>query len=272
MSDDVYEIFALKYAHSERRSPENFIGGDEHDVAMPLAYYTWVVRNEQRTFIVDTGFDHASAAKRRRDLLRPVGEGLKTLGIVAEDVADVIITHMHYDHAGNDDLFPRARFHVQDCEMNYATGRCMCHRGLNHPYDVDNVVAMVRRVYDGRVTFHDGATELAPGLTLHRVGGHARGLQVVRVKTARGHVVLASDAAHFYAHLDRRKVFPTVDSVSDVYEGYDTVLLLASSRQHIIPGHDPAVLDLYPAATPALESWVARLDVPPKADAHQLSK
>jgi glyoxylase-like metal-dependent hydrolase (beta-lactamase superfamily II) len=72
----------------------------------------------------------------------------------------------------------------------------MCHHGLNHPYDVDNVVAMVRRVYEGRVTFHDGATELAPGITLHRVGGHARGLQVVRVKTARGHVVLASDAAH----------------------------------------------------------------------------
>jgi glyoxylase-like metal-dependent hydrolase (beta-lactamase superfamily II) len=116
MSDDVYEIFALKYAHSDGRSGENFIGGDAHDVAVPLAYYNWVMRNEKRSFVVDTGFDHASAAKR--ELLRPVGKGLKALGLAAEDVSDVIITHMHYDHAGNDDLFPRARFHVQDCEMN----------------------------------------------------------------------------------------------------------------------------------------------------------
>ena len=261
MSDDVYEIFALKYAHSERRSSENFIGGDEHDAPMPLAYYTWVIRNEKRSFVVDTGFDANSAARRKRDLLRPVGEGLKTIGIDPHAVSDVIITHMHYDHAGNDDLFPRARFHLQDCEMDYATGRCMCHPALNHPYDVDNVVAMVRRVYAGRVAFHHGASELAPGITLHKVGGHARGLQVVRVNTARGQVVLASDAAHFYAHLDRRKVFPTVDSVADVYEGYDTVLKLASSREHVVPGHDPAVLELYPVASPGLEGWVARLDL-----------
>ncbi|WP_207482776.1 N-acyl homoserine lactonase family protein [Arenibaculum pallidiluteum] len=263
MIDDVYEVYALRYAHSDRRSPENFIGGDSHDVAMPLAYYVWVVRNAQRTFVVDTGFDQASADRRRRDLLRPVGEGLRTLGIDADTVQDVIITHMHYDHAGNDDLFPRARFHVQDCEMSYATGRCMCHGPLNHPYDVDNVVAMVRRVYSGRVTFHDGTDELAPGITLHRIGGHSRGLQSVRVRTRRGHVVLASDAAHFFAHLDRKKVFPTVDSVADVLEGYETVLRLATSRDHVVPGHDPAVLELYPAPSPSLQGWVARLDADP---------
>lgn len=264
MSDDVYEIFALKYAHSDRRSSENFIGGDTHDVPMPLAYYNWVIRNDRRSFVVDTGFDARSAAKRNRDLLRPVGEGLKSIGVDPDTVSNVIVTHMHYDHAGNDDLFPHARFHLQDCEMDYATGRCMCHQPLNHSYDVDNVVTMVRRVYAGRVAFHDGFSELAPGITLHKVGGHARGLQVVRVKTARGHVVLASDAAHFYAHLDRRKVFPTVDNVAAVHEGYETVLKLASSRDHVVPGHDPAVLDLYPAASSALQGWVARVDSAPR--------
>jgi glyoxylase-like metal-dependent hydrolase (beta-lactamase superfamily II) len=263
MSDDIYEIFALKYAHSDRRSPENFIGGDAHDTAMPLAYYVWVIRNTQRTILVDTGFDQASADKRKRDLLRPVGQGLATIGIAPDEVETILITHMHYDHAGNDDLFPRARFHIQDCEMNYATGRCMCHHGLNHPYDVDNVVAMVRRVYDGRVTFHDGAQDVAPGISLHRIGGHSRGLQAVRVRTQRGHVVLASDAAHFYAHLDRKKVFPTVDSVADTLMGYDTVLSLASSRDHVVPGHDPRVLDIYPPGHPDLAGWVARLDLPP---------
>jgi glyoxylase-like metal-dependent hydrolase (beta-lactamase superfamily II) len=265
MSEDIYEVFAIRYGHSARRSPENFIGGDSHDVPMPLDYFNWVVRNDRRTVVVDTGFDAASARKRSRELVQPVNVGLRSLGIECSTVSDVIVTHMHYDHAGNDGLFPSACFHVQDAEMAYATGRCMCHPILNHPYDVDNVTAMVRRVYEGNVRFHDGASEFAPGITLHRIGGHARGLQVVRVKTARGHVVLASDTAHFYAHLDRRRVFPTVDSVADVLEGYDTVLKLATSRDHIIPGHDPLVLDLYPAPDERLRGSVARLDVAPEA-------
>lgn len=263
MTGDVYEIFALRYGHSERRSPENFIGGDAHDVAMPLDYYTWVIRNARRTILVDTGFDQASADRRGRELVRPVADGLRSIGVEPEGVTDILVTHMHYDHCGNSGLFPRACYHVQDGEMAYATGRCMCHPLLNHPYDLDDVIAMVRRVYAGHVRFHDGASEYAPGITLHRVGGHARGLQVVRVKTARGHVVLASDAAHFYAHLDRRRVFPTVDSVSEVLEGYDTVLRLATSRAHVVPGHDPRVLALYPPASPDLAGFVARLDLAP---------
>lgn len=264
MSGDSYEIFAVRYGHSERRSPENFIGGDAHDVAMPLDYYTWVIRNSDRTMVVDTGFDAASAGKRNRQLVQPVDAGLRSLGIECSAVSDVIVTHMHYDHAGNDGLFPAACFHLQDSEMAYATGRCMCHPVLNHPYDVDNVTAMVRRVYAGNVRFYDGTAEFAPGITLHRIGGHARGLQVVRVKTERGFVVLASDTAHFYAHLDQRRVFPTVDSVSDVLEGYDKVLKLASSRDHVIPGHDPLVLDLYPAPADALRGSVARVDLAPR--------
>ena len=72
MNDDIYEVFARRYGHSDRRSPENFIGGDAHDVPMPLDYYNWVIRNDARTIVVDTGFDQASANKRKRELLRPV--------------------------------------------------------------------------------------------------------------------------------------------------------------------------------------------------------
>ena len=114
-------------------------------------------------------------------------------------ISDIIVTHLHYDHAGNLDRFPNARFHLQDREMSYATGRCMCNGMLRHPFSVEHVTLMVRHVYGERVTFHSGDGEIAPGVTVHRVGGHSDGLQVVRVETARGPVVLASDAAHYYA-------------------------------------------------------------------------
>jgi glyoxylase-like metal-dependent hydrolase (beta-lactamase superfamily II) len=98
-----------------------------------------------------------------------------------------------------------------------------------------------------------------------KIGGHSKGLQCVRVKTKRGIVVVASDCIHLYSHIDEGRVFPITYSIGDTLEGYKTIEKLATSRQHIVPGHDPEVLKIYPAAKPGLEERVARLDVEPKA-------
>jgi glyoxylase-like metal-dependent hydrolase (beta-lactamase superfamily II) len=261
---DVHEVYALRYAHHDRRSPENFIGGDPHDVLQPLAYYVWAIVGPHGTFVVDTGFDRGMAVQRGRTIVQPVDEALKTIGISADTVKDVIVTHLHYDHCGNHDLFPHARYHLQDEEMSYATGRYMRHAQMRIPFEIDDVVAMVRKVFADRVIFHDGSDEIAPGITVHRIGGHSKGLQCVRVKTARGHVVLASDASHLYPHINEGRVFPVTFSVGDVVEGYVTIKRLADSPDHIVPGHDPLVAQIYPAAAPGLEGFVVRLDAPPR--------
>jgi len=257
---DLYEVFAVRYAHHDRKAHENYIGGDSHDILQPLTYFVWVVRGPGGTWVMDTGFDQAMADKRGRTITRPVGEGLKAIGVSPDEVTDVVISHLHYDHCGNHGLFPRARYHLQDREMRYATGRCMCHAHQRIPFEVDDVVAMVRRVFDGRVAFHDGVDELAPGLTLHHIGGHSMGLQCLRVKTRRGHVVLAADATHLYSHILEGRVFPITYSVAETLEGYATIKKLADSPDHIIPGHDGAVMDRYASAAPGLEGWVVRLD------------
>ena len=165
-------------------------------------YFVWAIVGPHGHFVVDTGFDAAMAQKRGRTLLKPVDEGLKAIGLDAGAVEDIIVTHMHYDHTGNHDLFPRARYHLQDDEMAYATGRYLCHGHIRVPFEADDVVALVRKVFADRVVFHDGTDEIAPGITVHRIGGHSKGLQCVRVKTRARHVVLASDASHLYAHID----------------------------------------------------------------------
>ena len=264
MSDDTYEIYAVKYGRHERNSPDNFIGGDTHDVPMPLDYFVWAIVGKERTVVLDTGFDQARADARKRHISQPVGDGLRALGIDPASVKDVIISHMHYDHSGNHDLFPNARYHLQECEMAYATGRCMCHAMMRMPFEAADVTAMVNKIFTDRVVFHDGAAEIAPGLSVHHIGGHSKGLQATRVKTRRGWVVLASDVAHFYVHLDQRRVFPITYNVADVLAGYDKVEALATSKAHVVPGHDPIVLDIYPAARPNMEGWAARLDADPK--------
>jgi glyoxylase-like metal-dependent hydrolase (beta-lactamase superfamily II) len=265
MSDDTHEIYAIRYGHHDRKASENFIGGDPHDVLQPLDYYVWAIVGPSEPIILDTGFDAAMGKKRQREMIRPVGEGLKAIGIEPAEVKTVIVSHMHYDHVGNYDLFPRARYHLQDCEMAYATGRCMCHTALRMPFEVEDVVAMVRKVFADRVAFHDGEDEIVPGVTVHHIGGHSKGLQSVRVKTRRGPVVLAADAAHLYAHLETGRIFPIAYNVAEVVEGYETLNRLAASPKHVVPGHDPLVLARYPAAKAGLEGWVVRLDAEPRA-------
>ena len=260
---DTYDVYAIKYARHERNAGANFLGGDLHDGPMPLDYFVWAITNDTRTIILDTGFTADMAKRRGRDHLRSPGDGLATIGIDPARIEDVIISHMHYDHAGNVPLFPNARFHLQDSEMAFCTGRHMCHEALNHSFAVEDVMAMVGRVFAGRVQFHDGVSQLAPGITLHRVGGHTAGLQVTRVRTRRGWVVLASDASHLYANMEQGRPFPVVYNVGEMMEGFNELKKLGSSPDHIIPGHDPLVLERYPAATRELEGIVARLDVDP---------
>lgn len=149
--------------------------------------------------------------------------------------------------------------------MEFATGRCMCHDLLSHGYEADDVVNLVRCVFDRRVRFHDGAAEIAPGVEVHHIGGHTKGLQAVRVRTARGWVVLASDASHFYAHMEQGRAFPVLYNLGEMLEGYATLRRLATSSQHIIPGHDPLVMSRYPAAGAAMKDWIVRLDLEPGA-------
>jgi glyoxylase-like metal-dependent hydrolase (beta-lactamase superfamily II) len=263
MADHLHEVFAVKYGHHPRPASENFLGGDAHDVNMPLDYFVWAIVGPSGTIIVDTGFDETVGTRRGRTTVKPVRDGLAALGIDPTTVETVIMSHLHYDHSGNYDLFPRARYHLQDCEMEYATGRCMCHPVIRHSFEADYVVSMVRKVFDGRVTFHDGAGEVAPGVTVHHIGGHTKGLQCVRVETKRGPVVIASDATHLYAHIDGGRVFPVVYNVADVLEGYGKLKKLAGASTRVVPGHDPDVLRRYPAAKPGLEGWVVRLDQEP---------
>lgn len=260
-----WKIYALRYAHREALTHEHFITNpDPHDAPMPMDYFIWLLQAGDRHVVVDTGFSEETARQRGRRLTRTVAMALMSVGVDPECVKDVVITHLHYDHAGNIGIFPRARFHLQDREMMFATGRYMTKHALRHAFEVEDVVKMVRAVHAERVQFHDGDAEICPGITLHHVGGHTDGLQMVRVDTERGAVVLASDASHFYANMNLGLPYPIVFHLGDMVEGWQRALALAEGDiNRVIPGHDPEVLRRFPPL-PGAEGETAQLHLPPR--------
>jgi glyoxylase-like metal-dependent hydrolase (beta-lactamase superfamily II) len=267
MTEPAYELFAIRYATREARRSDHFIGGDPHDGPMPMDYFMWLAKGERRSFVIDTGFREEVAERRKRTFLRCPVEALALFDVDPNTVEDVILTHLHYDHVGNFDRFPRARFHLQERELAYATGKYMRYPRLAHSFEVEDVCGIVRLNYARRVLFYDGDAELAPGITVHAAGGHSAGLQFVRVRTARGFVVLASDVSHFYENMASQRPFTTAFHIGEMLEGFDRLLALAPDESHIVPGHDPLVMKLYPAPSPKLEGIAVRLDVPPSGRA-----
>ncbi len=260
---DLWEIYALKYAERNSRTrAESFIADPHHDLPHAMDYFIWVLRNGSRIIVVDTGYDTQEAQVRHREIQINPADKLRQFGVDPATVDTVIVTHLHYDHAGCLTAFPKARLHVQQAEMAFATGPCMCHDHLRAPFSGNHVCDMVRALFAGRVHFAAGSAGIADGVETHLVGGHSRGLQCVRVKTARGWVVLASDASHYYENYRLGKPFPIVVDVEDMLSGFATLKQLAESDNHIIPGHDPIVRSIYPPLFTGDDSIVA-LHVPP---------
>ena len=261
MSAPVTRIDAIRYARHERVAEANFNAPvDDHAAPMPLDYYIWAIhRAEGPPVIVDTGFGEDAAMARGRIITRPVVEGLRAAGIDHLLVEDVILTHLHYDHAGSLGVFPNAKFHLQDSELAFATSRAMCDHGTRAPFDGEPVAQLVRKLYADHVVFHDGDEEFAPGITLRLAAGHTAGLQVVCCETDRGTVVLASDAAHLYANIARKLPFPIYIDEPAYHAAQQRALELAGgSLDHLIPGHDPLVLSCFP-----VKDDIARVDLPP---------
>ena len=257
-----WEVHAVRYAdRASRLRKDSFIFDDTHDAPHPMDYFIWVLRRGAEVILVDTGYDAEEGRARSRPIRLDPVEALAPLGIAPEAVTQLIVTHLHYDHAGGLHLFPNATLHMQAAEMAYATGPCMCHDTLRMPFTAAHVCEAVKRLYSGKVVFHDGDAEIAEGVTVHKIGGHSRGLQAVRVRTQAGWMVLASDATHFYENFWLRKPFPIVVDLQDMLDGFGLLERLASRRDLVVPGHDPLVRRLFPAG---VAGHITRLDPGPQ--------
>lgn len=241
--DDVFAVYAIRYADRLGRRGQLFSGYDEcSELPHEVAYYVWLALSASHTVLVDAGL-RPEAARHRIAGLRfgpsPL-ETLDALGVPAHEIPHVVLTHLHYDHTGLVRELDRADVFVQWSELAYWTGPVAARINREHWLTCADDLAHVRSaVTSHRVRLTSGDTELMPGVSVHWVGGHTAGMQVVRVRTAHGWLVLASDASHFYENLETDRPPTIVHCTPEVYAAFDRLRALADAPELVVPGHDP---------------------------------
>lgn len=259
-----YQIHAIRYAVNDtRRRSQNFILDADPMAILPMDFYCWVLIGPQETIVIDTGMNPDKAARNGHRMLCDPVAALCSLGVVPEEVRRVVLTHLHYDHTGHLGAFPNARFLLQAEEMTYVTGPWMARPWFRHAYQVDEIQQVVGFLHAGRVLLHPRDYQVADGVSVHWVGGHSAGQEVVRVRTARGWVVLASDALHYYEEYERGVPFAVAFNLSDMIAAHDTIRALADSDDHIVPAHDPRIAAIYPGSGFGDAGMAFRVDLPP---------
>lgn len=240
-----FTVHAVRFATRAGRRGQHFLGYDDRvDEPHPTGYYVWLAVSDRHAVVVDAGLDPGrTGGLTGLEFACAPHEGIAALGVDPTDVGHLVLSHLHYDHTGSAARFPAARRVVQRSEADYWTGPVAARIRREHWLRSEEDLAHVLDP-DG-LDLVDGEHEVLPGLTLHHVGGHTAGMQVVRVRTAAGWVVLASDATHFYENIDDDRPAPLLHSVPEVYGAWDRMKELAAEPGLIVPGHDPGVMDRF---------------------------
>ncbi|MBZ5503872.1 MAG: N-acyl homoserine lactonase family protein [Acidobacteriia bacterium] len=248
----VYEVFAIRYASIPDFPVNALVAGADAQRKLSIAMTIWLIRGNGRNILVDSGFYRPQFFKQFKveGFLKPsdaVAQSGITPALAPEDITDVVITHMHWDHADGMDLFPRARIWLQKDEYTYYTGEAWQQPRTHGGIGPDDVLAVVKLNLAGRVSLVNGdAQEILPGITCYIGGKHTFQSQFVGVNTKAGTVVLASDNMYLYENLEKHApIAQTLDAASNL-RAQDRMKQLAAAPRLIVPGHDPAVFEKFP--------------------------
>jgi glyoxylase-like metal-dependent hydrolase (beta-lactamase superfamily II) len=248
-----YEIYAIRYATLKDFAVSGLVAGADKSRKMDIAMMVWLIKGDGRNVLVDSGFyrDQFMRQWHPSDYEKP-SEAIARIGLKPEDVTDVIISHIHWDHADGFDLFPKAKIWIQKDELEYYAGEAwQGHRRT--AADPETIVGLVKLNTQGRVGLVNGdAQQILPGIACYIGGKHTWQSQYVGVSTAAGTVILASDNVYLYENLEKRvPIAQTLDADSNL-RAQDRMKQLAASPKLIVPGHDLEVMKNFPEVAPGV--------------------
>jgi len=241
----MYQIWPLKVASETDPAPLVFYmnnWGEE----LELFSYMWLIRGENETILVDTGFTREVAAELEAEVIQQPDERpqaqLAKHGLAPEEIGTLIITHAHFDPLSPTvEEYKNARIFIQAKEMSYATNPP--HPGMV-AFNMKRAVEKIAGELSDRVTLVEGEAEILPGIRVFWTGGHTPGHQSVAVDTASGKAVLTGDVVFTYRNIEED--IP-VGLNTSVEECYLAMRRIREEADIILPGHDPLILDKHPS-------------------------
>jgi glyoxylase-like metal-dependent hydrolase (beta-lactamase superfamily II) len=242
-----YEVFAVRFA-----APESFplseaaVGGDPKQT-VALVNMVWLLKGSNgKNVLVDTGFIQPPGGKDKT-YVRP-DAALGRVRVSPGDIADVIITHPHFDHIDGIDRFPKATLWMQKDDYDYFVGAAWQKGAVSGGFEKEDVRKIVEANLSGRLRLVKGDDlETLPGIRVFTGSKHTWESQYLVVRSQTDPVLLASDAIWFYYNLEHLVPIPTYTFDAAAYvQAMKKMTTLVPNRDLIIPGHDANVFEKFP--------------------------
>jgi glyoxylase-like metal-dependent hydrolase (beta-lactamase superfamily II) len=247
--EPIYEVYAIRFGTLPQFPVAGLVAGAEASRRIDVPVMVWLLKgNNGKRVLVDSGFHQQKFVDQWKvQAFRSPGDAVAAAGVEAREITDIIITHVHWDHAGGVDLFPAATVWIQRDEYTYYTGEAWQARNTHGGIDPTHMAVLLELNTKGRLRFVNGDDqEVLPGIRCYTGGRHTYASQYVGVRTAGGTAIITSDNMYLYENLERRvPIAQTLDAASNL-RAQDRIRTLAADLSLIVPGHDPAVFERYP--------------------------
>lgn len=245
----MYEIYALKVSERPTDVPKiyyNMPYGEKE----PTVFYFWLLKGEGRSILVDTGISQEEMAARK--ISGPTREELLgRIQVRPEDIDTIVLSHLHGDHFAQPGIYSGAEFYVQRKEVEFWAGEVLGFAAINKPPFLNGKSSVQLEAFeklnlDGRVRFLDGDSDIYPGLSTIFTGGHTPGHQAIRVRTAKGPILLLVDFANAYKNIDERIPVGSYFNLVEWMTSLSRIEMMRFSKGALIPGHDELIMARFP--------------------------
>jgi glyoxylase-like metal-dependent hydrolase (beta-lactamase superfamily II) len=236
------KVYCLQYATLVDYPLDRILFGAPRDQTLDAPFAMCVAKRGSDLLVMDSGYvnQELGATWGTTDYV-DYGALFSEIGLSPDQVTHVTLSHLHWDHAGGTERFPKAKFIIQTRELEYAAGALPQNSMARVGFDAADVLQLVKLNWEDRVILVDGDREgLLPGVDVYLTPGHTIGTMTVCVDTRKGRVCYTSDAVYTYKNIHEDIPLGLALDASQAVESYKKIRRLLRGGV-LIPGHEPAL-------------------------------